>query len=283
MQGTTVEEEGQRRAQKLQSLGQLSAGIAHELNTPMQFISDNLELLRKGFDGVQALLDALAKVHAAAVEGAVPTALLDAVMEAERDARWSYYAARMGRAFARAGEGVDRVRHIVGAMKVFSHPQNHLAPVDLNRAIALTLTVANPELRHVARVTTDFGTLPSVMGYPDDLNQVFLNLIVNAAHAIADTKRAELGTIAIRTRASSTHAEIEISDTGGGIPAAIRERVYDPFFTTKEPGRGTGQGLALAHTVVVDRHRGRIHFETGPAGTTFHIAIPLSQLEEHHV
>ena len=269
------EEETRRRAQKLESLGQLSAGIAHELNTPMQFISDNVHLLKKGFAGVQMLLEKLSEVHAAAIVGEVPVALLDAVLEAQRDARWAYYATRLDRAFARAEEGVTRVTQIVGAMKVFSHPANHLAPVDINRALEMTLVVANTELKHVAKVTTELGALPPVMGYPDDLNQVFLNLLVNAAHAIADANRAERGTISLRTRATATHAEIEIADSGCGIPDAIRERVYDPFFTTKAPGRGTGQGLALAHAVVVNRHGGEIHFDTGPTGTTFHIAIPF--------
>ena len=278
------EEEARRRAQKLESLGQLSAGIAHELNTPMQFISDNVHLLKKGFEGVRVLIDRLSEVHAAAIAGEVPTALLDGVLEAQRDARWAYFATRIDRAFVRAEDGVQRVTQIVGAMKVFSHPQNHLAPVDINRALETTLVVATPELRHVARVTTELGALPTVMGYPDDLNQVFLNLLVNAAHAITDAGRPERGTIALRTRASATHAEIEIADSGCGIPEAIRERVYDPFFTTKAPGRGTGQGLALAHAVIVGRHGGAIHFDTGPSGTTFHIAIPFlppTQKENH--
>ena len=275
------DEENRRRAQKLESLGQLAAGIAHELNTPMQFISDNVHLLRKGFSGVQVLVDALTAVHSAAIVGEVPTTLLDAVMQAQQDSRWSYFASRLDRAFTRTEDGITRVTQIVSAMKVFSHPENKLAPVDINRALEITLVVANPELKHVARVTTELGALPPVLGYPDDLNQVFLNLLVNAAHAIGDAKRGERGTIALRTHATATHAEIEIADTGCGIPDAIRERVYDPFFTTKAPGRGTGQGLALAHAVVVGRHGGAIHFDTGPGGTTFHISLPFAPKEQH--
>ena len=269
------EEEARRRAQKLESLGQLAAGIAHELNTPMQFIGDNLQLMRTGFDGVKLLIERLAAVHAAAIAGEVPVALLDAVLEAQQHANWAHFASRLDRAFARAQDGVDRVSAIVGALKLFSHPRNELAAVDVNRSLATTLAVATPELRHIATVETDYGDLPTVLGYPDDLNQVFLNLIVNAAHAITEASRGR-GTVTLRTRATSTHVEVDIADTGCGIPEQIRERVYDPFFTTKPPGRGTGQGLALAHSIIVERHAGSLDFDTSPEGTTFHVHIPLA-------
>ena len=272
------DEIARRHAQKLESLGQLSAGIAHEINTPMQFISDNLHVIERGYVAARDLLDRLFAVQRAARAGEILEPLLDAVDQAVVTSRWNYHASRQERAFARAVGGVGRVTEIVGAMKLFAHPGNELGPVDLDRALATTLTVANPELRNVATVTTSFGAVPSILGHTGDLNQVFLNLLVNAAHAIADAGRPELGRIAVRTRLIANHVEVAISDTGCGIPEPIQNRVYDPFFTTKAPGRGTGQGLALAHAIIVERHGGRIRFETGGSGTTFFVELPVQHL-----
>jgi signal transduction histidine kinase len=211
----------------------------------------------------------------AARTGDVRPELVARVDEAVRDTRWDYVAPRMDRAFERAHSGVSRVTNIVAALKLFSHPRNELGPLDVNACLTTTLTVATPELKHVATVETALGDLPPVIGHAGDLNQVFLNLLVNAAHAIADANR-DHGRIAVRTQRRGERVEIAIADTGCGIPPAIHARIFDPFFTTKEPGRGTGQGLALAHAVVVERHGGDIRFETGPAGTTFFIDLPIA-------
>ncbi|MFC1735778.1 sensor histidine kinase, partial [Candidatus Hydrogenedentota bacterium] len=177
------------------------------------------------------------------------------------------------------------VASIVRAMKEFSHPgTDEKTAVDLNRAIENTITVARNEWKYVADVNTEFEPdLPLVPCLPGEFNQVILNLLVNAAHAISDVVgdgSSGKGTITITTRAKGGFAEIEIGDTGGGIPDRARERIFDPFFTTKEVGKGTGQGLAIAHNVIVDKHSGAITFESEEGkGTTFHIRLPLENSE----
>jgi signal transduction histidine kinase len=182
------------------------------------------------------------------------------------------------RAIEQALDGARRVAKIVRAMKEFSHPDMaDKTATDLNRAIESTVTVARNEWKYVCEVSTDFDeNLPPVVCYAGEVNQVILNLIINAAHAIKQAvKEGEKGQIKIATRLKGDFAEISISDTGTGIPEEIRTRVFEPFFTTKEVGKGTGQGLALAHSVVVKKHQGKIWFETEVGrGTTFFIHLP---------
>ncbi len=270
------DEIARRHAQKLEALGQLAAGVAHEINTPMQFISDNLHLIDRGTQVMREVFDAVYKVYQAALEGPIDPALLAEARRADTETRWQYFAPRLVRASERASDGVNRVSEIVGALKRFSHPRNDLGPVDVNQALVTALTVARPELRNVATVTTELSQVPPVMGHAGDLNQVFLNMLVNAAHAITDAGRGGLGTIEVRTRCQADDALIAITDNGCGIPEKIRARIFDPFFTTKEPGRGTGQGLSLAHAVIVERHHGAIWFETSGSGTTFFLRIPIA-------
>ena len=270
------DEIARRHAQKLEALGQLAAGVAHEINTPMQFISDNLHLIERGTQVLREVFDAVYKVYQAAHEGPLDPALLAEARRADTETRWRDFAPRLVRASERASDGVNRVSEIVGALKRFSHPRNDLGPVDVNQALVTALTVARPELRNVATVTTDLSQVPSVMGHAGDLNQVFLNMLVNAAHAIVDAGRPGLGAIEVRTRHLAEHALIAITDNGCGIPENIRARIFDPFFTTKEPGRGTGQGLSLAHAVIVERHHGAIWFETSGSGTTFFLRLPIA-------
>jgi signal transduction histidine kinase len=168
----------------------------------------------------------------------------------------------------------------VRAMKAFSHPPTaEQAPVDLNAALGNTLIVAANEYKYVADVETDLGDLPTVVCNGGDINQVFLNLIVNAGHAIAERvgDSGERGTITVRTRVDGEHALVSIADTGCGIPDEIADRVFDPFFTTKEEGRGTGQGLAISRTIVTERHNGSLTLETERGrGTTFHVRLPIA-------
>jgi signal transduction histidine kinase len=258
-----------RHVQKLESLGQLAAGIAHEINTPMQFVNDNLHFIRDAFT---ALLPALDVARGSAGEADAGERIKAAMDAADAD----FLRERVPRAVERSIEGVARVAGIVEAMKRFSHPRTELAEVDLNRALADALIVAHNEYRYVADVVTDYGELPKVIGNGSDLNQVFLNLLVNAAHAIEARGDGSRGTITVRTRADGEQVVVSIGDTGTGIPEAIRHRIFDPFFTTKEVGKGSGQGLAIARAVVVDRHQGQLDFETAPgAGTTFHIRLPI--------
>jgi signal transduction histidine kinase len=171
---------------------------------------------------------------------------------------------------------------IVRAMKEFAHPENKgMVPADLNKALLNTLTVARNELKYVADVETQFGDLPLVVCSLSDLNQVFVNLLVNAAHAIAEAVEGtgKRGRILIQTGQEGPMALITIADTGAGIPEGIRDRIFDPFFTTKEVGRGTGQGLAIARSVV-DRHKGTLTFESEVGkGTTFLIRLPIEGSE----
>ncbi len=260
-------------ARKLESIGQLAAGIAHEVNTPAQYVGDNLRFLQDSFTELDALLARLEAIRDAPDPRA---ALASAMAGTELD----FLRAEIPGALAQSIEGIDRVSHIVKAMKEFSHPAEDKTPVDLNRAIASTITVATNEWKYVADVETDFDAdLPLVSCLPGEFNQVVLNMLVNAAHAIGDVvgdgARGK-GTIRVATRRVGEMAEIRIGDTGGGIPEAIRERIFDPFFTTKEVGKGTGQGLSIAFDVIVNKHGGRIDVEsTVGEGTTFIIRLPL--------
>jgi signal transduction histidine kinase len=182
-------------------------------------------------------------------------------------------------------EGVNRVAGIVRAMKRFSHPgPAEKIPTDIHQAIESTILVSRNEWKYVADLTTDFEPgMPLVPCIAGEFNQVILNLIVNAAHAIADAIKGSGGKGAIRigTRNNGGFAEIRVSDTGSGIPEAIRSKVFDPFFTTKPVGKGTGQGLAIAHSVIVQKHRGTIRFETeNGKGTTFVIQLPFGERSE---
>jgi two-component system, NtrC family, sensor kinase len=184
-------------------------------------------------------------------------------------------------ALDRVADGLSRIAEIVRSMKDFSHDQREMSQVDLNRAINSTLVIARSEYKYVADVETDFGTLPPVVCHGGQINQVVLNLVVNAAHAIADKVKgtADKGLITVKTHEADGYAVIAISDTGGGIPEHIRPRIFEPFFTTKEVGRGTGQGLSIAHNVVKS-HGGALEFQTETGkGTTFLVRLPLVGIE----
>lgn len=271
-----------RHGQKLEAIGQLAAGIAHEINTPAQFISDNTRFVQAAFEDIERLLaryDGL--LHE---ESGRSPALAARVAEAAVDADLAYLREEVPRAIRQSLEGLGRVTRIVRAMKDFSHPgTNELAPVDLNAAIDSAVTVARNEWKYVAVVKTEFdASLTPVPCYPGEFGQVVLNLLVNAAHAIGDKlgkDSTEKGVITLSTRRRDGVVEMRVSDTGTGIPEAHRDRVFDPFFTTKAVGRGTGQGLAIAHAVIVEKHGGTIHFETETgSGTTFVIRLPLTSL-----
>jgi signal transduction histidine kinase len=266
------------QAQKLESIGQLAAGIAHEINTPTQYIGDNIRFLGETFDQLVNLVLQLAALSAAGTtDGAAPTASIADVLQA---ADVGYLRAEIPSAVAQALDGVERIANIVAAMKDFSHPGVERTPIDLNRAIASTITVAKNEWKYVAELATQFDpTLPFVPVMPGPFNQVVLNMIVNAAHAISDVNpegSSRKGTITVVTRQADEWAEIEIHDTGCGIPANIVPRIFDPFFTTKAVGKGTGQGLAIAHNVIVDKHGGTIAVDSEPGvGTRFTLRLPL--------
>ncbi len=262
------------QAHKLESIGQLAAGIAHEINTPTQFIGDNLRFLEAE---LPALMEAVSRLREAIDRGDVR--IDDDLRRAFLELDIEFLADEVPGAISQALDGVERVTRIVRAMKEFSHPSRGMAPVDLNHAIESTVTVARNEWKYVADLELDLDPdLPAVQCIGGDINQVILNMVVNAAHAIGDVvgDSGEKGRIRIATRRDGDHVEIRISDTGCGIPEEIRDRIFDPFFTTKEVGRGTGQGLAIAHNVVVKKHGGTIDCQsTVGRGTTFIIRLPL--------
>lgn len=267
-----------RQAQKLEGIGQLAAGIAHEINTPTQFVTDNLTFLRESCEAALGLLELYRKAVREDSERFSADAIRD-LTEAERVCDLEFIGAEVPRAITQSLEGVRRIAKIVRAVKEFSHPDlAEKAEADLNQGITSTITIAHNEWKYVADLTTDFDeALPRVLCYPGDVNQVVLNLIVNAAHAIRQKlKGTGKGQIVVRTRTCGPFAEIAVSDTGTGIPPEIRTRIFEPFFTTKEVGAGTGQGLALAHSIVVKKHQGKIWCETEMgAGTTFFVHLPI--------
>jgi PAS domain S-box-containing protein len=261
-----------RHAQKLEAVGRLASGVAHEINTPIQFAGSNLHFLRTAFADYKRLLVA----YRSAVTDETQLAQLAAL---EDDLDVEFLEEQIPMAVEQGLDGTDRVARIVKAMKMFGHPDGaEQAPVDLNELIVSTLTVARNEWKYVAVAETDLAELPTVRCFAGDINQVLLNLVVNAAHAIADKGGNEnhLGTITVKSRLDGGDVAISISDTGTGIPDDVRERIYDPFFTTKEVGRGTGQGLSLVKSLVVDRHDGRVALDTEVGvGTTFTVYIPV--------
>jgi PAS domain S-box-containing protein len=266
-----------RQAQKLESVGRLASGIAHEINTPVQFVGDSLEFVQESIPDLFRLLRAYQEllIPAARVD---PEAAARAA-ELERAVDLEYLAENVPPALDRARDGIQRVATIVQGMKEFAHPsRREMAPTDLNRAIQTTLTVARNEYKYVADVETELGDLPLVTCNAGELNQAILNIVINAAHAIGDAAGSggPRGRIGVRTWCDGRSAFISISDSGTGIPDAIRERVFEPFFTTKSVGRGTGQGLAITRSVVVDKHRGDLTFDSKlGAGTTFVIRLPV--------
>jgi len=205
--------------------------------------------------------------------------LLGEIKEAEETADLQYLDEHVPGAFERCIDGLSRISSIVGAMREFAHPdQREKSSADLNQAIRATLTIAKNEYKYVADVEIELGELPPVSCYVGHLNQVFLNLLVNAAHAISDVvgDTSAKGVIRVRTAHDGDTARIEIEDTGCGISAAVQDRIFDPFFTTKEVGKGSGQGLAIARSIIVDEHNGLLTCESEEGkGTKFIIRLPV--------
>lgn len=266
-------------SEKLASIGQLAAGIAHEINTPAQFIGDNAQFLRQAnkdfarfFSEDREFLTALRNHHAD-----IAASLERLRQEADVD----FLLRETPLAIEQILDGVERISRIVGSMREFAHPgTREKTPMDLNRALENTVTVARNEWKYNADLEMDLDPdLPMVSCLPNEINQVFLNVLVNASQAIHEKtpeRDGAKGRITISTRRRDDAAEVRIADTGAGIPEDVQARIFDPFFTTKEVGRGTGQGLAIAYAVVVEKHQGEICFETRQGeGTTFIIRLPI--------
>jgi len=282
--------EAQRdHGQRLASIGQLAVGIAHEINSPTQYIGDNVRFLRDAFEELRPLLAACAALRRAAgretVARDVQTAFAEAAQQADQ---LEYLLGEIPKAIHDSLEGVNDVSQIIRSLKEFSHPGNgEKKAIDANRAVKTALAVTRNQWKHVAEAVVDLlPGLPHVFGRPGDLDQVLVNLIVNAVHAIEAKGRkgdGVKGTIAIRTRQVGRRLEVEVADTGTGIPESIRDKVFEPFFTTKQAGLGTGQGLAIARAIIVNRYGGELTFETEEErGTTFRIRIPVPGPAELH-
>jgi signal transduction histidine kinase len=240
--------------------------VAHEINTPMQYVSDNVTFLSESVGDLASVIGAYRADRERGDEVA-------AAVEAD------YLLTELPKAMQRAREGLQRVTDIVRAMKEFSHPNSEArSSADINKAIGTTLEVARSEYKHLATIDLDLGPLPLVPCNVGELNQVFLNLLVNAAHAIqAAGKDVATGRIRIATRHDGADLDIRFEDNGCGIEPGNVEKIFDPFFTTKEVGKGTGQGLAISRSIIVDRHGGalEVHSVVG-SGTRFTIRLPVT-------
>jgi PAS domain S-box-containing protein len=268
------------QGQKLESVGRIAAGVAHEINTSVQFISDSVRFVRHALKDVPHALGDYRALAAGALSGKDVTEAARKASDTDEAADVDYFLKNAPDALDRALEGISRVGSIVRSMTEFAHPDTRTkADIDLNRAIKTTLNMARNEYKTVAEVETDFGDIPAVHCHAGDINQVVLNLLLNAAHAISDVVEgtSSKGRITVRTRSIGDFVEISITDTGHGIPEDVRGRIFEPFVTTKEVGRGTGQGLALSRGIVVEKLKGSLHFETVTGkGTTFFIRLPKS-------
>jgi signal transduction histidine kinase len=259
----------------LESIGQLSAGIAHEINTPMQYISDNLNFLKESFDDTT---EALTEIRLSLMNKTLDVEKLNSIL---KKSDFEYLSTELPLAFAQTTEGVDRVCTIVKAMKEFSHPSSeHKVATNINSCIESTITISKHTWKYHAEMEVDLDpSIKDIMCYPGPFNEVILNIIVNAADAIKEIVKHDdsigMGKIKIKTRGKEDFVEIRISDTGGGIPKSIQEKIFDPFFTTKAVGEGTGQGLALSYSIIKVRHNGELLFETVPGeSTTFILQLP---------
>jgi signal transduction histidine kinase len=273
----------QAAAQKLESVGRLAAGVAHEINTPVQFVSDNVQFVRTSMTDLSAVIHAYRELQLAVNSGADSRGAASLAADAEKRADLDYILENVPLAVESSIDGLARIATIVRSMKEFAHPdQAQKTFADLNHAIRSTLVIAHNEYKYIAEVETHYGELPLVQCHLGEINQVILNLLVNASHAIADVIKdgTVRGKLTLSTHQDGDSVEISIADTGSGIPEEIRDRIFDPFFTTKEVGKGTGQGLALAHSAIVVKHGGTLRFETESGkGTTFFIRLPVNAPE----
>ncbi|MDD5329823.1 MAG: ATP-binding protein [Sulfuricella sp.] len=254
------------QSEKMASIGQLAAGVAHEINNPTGYVSSNLGTLR---DYVEQLLAVLAAYEA--IDDSLPPEEQDRIRAVKKRAELDYLKEDVLPLLAESQEGIGRVRRIVQDLKDFSHvDESEWLVADLHKGLDSTLNVVNNEIKYKATVAKEYGNIPPVRCLASQLNQVFMNLLVNAAHAITDK-----GTITVRTRRVGEEVWVEVEDTGSGIAPENINRIFDPFFTTKPVGKGTGLGLSLSYGIV-QKHKGQIEVESELGkGTTFRVRLPV--------
>ncbi len=267
-------------AQKLRSMGQLAAGVAHEVNLPTQQIAHNMGFLQSSFEKLSEILDNYQLLLKANKDGKIPTELVKEIDQLLGQAGLEYLHEQICLAVEQSLDGINRVGRIVQAMEDFAHPRTgEKKAIDINKAIESVIMVSQNQWKSVAEIRRDFDAkLPPVTCFPDAVNQIILNILVNAADAIAQSLRDKPGSkgiITIKTCQYANWVKIHISDTGTGIPEEITDRIFEPFFTTKELGKGTGQGLAICRALA-DKLGGMITFDsTIGKGTTFTVHLPV--------
>lgn len=270
-----------QQSHKMEAIGQLAAGIAHEINTPVQFVGDNTRFFQESFGDLIQVIKKQQEALEAAKSNSLTDELIEKTEQLIEEMDLEYLEEEIPVAVQHTLKGVERIAKIVQAMKIFAHPgMVAKEPVDINKEIGKTITITRNEWKYAAELKTDFDqSLPIVPCFRAEFNQVILNMIVNAAHAVAEKNQdnpSQKGTIHIRTIHEGGQAKICIGDSGAGIPEEIRHKIFDLFFTTKEPGKGTGQGLAISHSVIVEKHKGTLTLETEEGkGTTFVIGLPI--------
>ncbi len=267
------------QAQKMESVGQLAAGIAHEINTPIQFIGDNIKFLQGAFEDLNALLDVFQELAEAVAKGRPADGLLQQISRQSEIVDLQFLRMEFPGAIQQSLEGIERVAGIVRTMKEFSQPASESkSSVDLNRAIENALAVSLNQYREVATVETALDTtLAPVFCLSAQINQCLLNILTNAFEAMAEHCEPGTGRLRVTTRRDGESIELRFDDNGPGIPANIIQRIFDPFFTTKEVGKGTGQGLAFVYDVIVDKHDGTVHAQSSPGGgTTVVVSLPIA-------
>lgn len=271
-----------RQSQKLEAIGQLASGIAHEINTPTQYIGDNTRFLKDSFETIARLLHSHEELLKAVRTNSLTPEVVVRAEQILAASDLNFLFAEIPPAINQTLEGIDRVSKIVKAMKEFSHPGGKdKTPSNLNKAIECTVMVAKNEWKYVADLNLELDPdLPQVPCYLGEFNQCILSLVVNASHAIGDVVKQKPGTkglITVRTRREENHVEVRVTDTGTGIPEAVRPKIFEPFFTTKEVGKGTGQGLSIVYANIVKKHGGTVWFETETGkGTSFFLRLPMA-------
>jgi len=276
-------EEQLLQSRKLEAIGQLAAGVAHEINTPMQYVSDNIQFMNKSFTGLLNILNTYERAFVKQKDNSNILQELGRIDELSRKIKLPFIIEELPRALEQSIEGLNRISSIVTSMKAFSHPgSGQKIPANINRSIENTVTISRNEWKYDCELELDLDPdMPEVPCIESEFNQVMLNLIINAVDAIKDsnkTGRSVSGFIKIKTSHDDDNAIIEIEDNGMGIPEKIKDRIFEPFYTTKEVGKGTGQGLAISHSIIVEKHSGSLYFTSEEGkGTTFIIKLPLRE------